>query len=784
MKTLNYNEIYYTSSECSIITHSAGFGVRTYTTGMNSQDVTAIAHGCMDGYAISNSRILTFQQIQQNPKIVYDYTPAYFFRKVTLNDGSVKYVFGRTIYIAIDYGYFCNKTSYMRTGSNYFTHLIVFDEMPPISIFTEIMQKGLFSPKDYTCSPENTELQFLLTGTPQLLPPKAIQYDDTCVCDIDNEFAYCILGLLQSAYNTANKKEDNLKKIIIKAPAEKTPELIQKMSLMPAELMGERTFLTNYLAGYGVPDGIDIVFVNEYNTNELYENVHICVDLFNKTTTNVDSNYIFQKILELSTQKDNVTIQKLVNYYLHLDLAKNIDYQFLYNLFIAVESDRDITLNDISPDFISKLSNVRLSQEQETKLWKKINVVINNGLQSTSGAEVKLAIYVAGNLLTAFRDKVYIAEESSGRISEAIFGLNSFLAQIVTTNNIDTIMFIIGFIKESPDKFYNALRQTSETKIWSKFINFYYGNSSTNLLTNIDTVVENILSSNIGTSEKEGLITQFYPIDKRPNELFAYILKNTQDIPQMPEITKTLCLNSPERISQIIIQSNNAPHIIRLLSPIVLEYYERLIDANHNSGMNGLLYFAQIVTPNVFNMMGITNLFEKYIKKCYENHTEETKPVLDHLLSSNLKIDKQTLEQITALKNLFDKEVPESVNIKILTLAHKMHQSEDFIKALFAVWLKSTPSTKELKDYVKGCQNLSPDMIGYMMTAIWKSKNPMIGKNREDYVLVVSDNANWTEKDKKSFIESCPEKDLTAYLTNSDKLLKKITRSLLNMIKR
>ena len=109
MKTLNYKEIYYTSSERSIITHSAGIGIRTYTNGMDSHEASTIAEKCVFGYSLDDSRKLTFEQIQQNPRIVYDYSPTYIYHKVMLDSGSVKYVLGRTIYLGIDYGYFCNR---------------------------------------------------------------------------------------------------------------------------------------------------------------------------------------------------------------------------------------------------------------------------------------------------------------------------------------------------------------------------------------------------------------------------------------------------------------------------------------------------------------------------------------------------------------------------------------------------------------------------------------------------------------------------------------------------
>ena len=265
--------------------------------------------------------------------------------------------------------------------SNSFIHRIINSLIRlthPISDFIriDVYKRQVFVPGDYTCSPENAELKSLLTGDPQLLSSQSIQCETICEYSIDTEFAYCVIGFLQSYYNTINNKEDSLKKIIIKAPAAKTSELIKRMALLPQLLIGEKTFLSNYMQGYGVPDDFNMIFINEFNKNELYENNHICVDLFNKTTTNIDDNYIYKKILELGNEGDHITIQKLVNYYLGLDLSKELNYQFLYNLFIAIESDKDILLSDISQDFINQLNNVQLSSTQATELWKKINSAI------------------------------------------------------------------------------------------------------------------------------------------------------------------------------------------------------------------------------------------------------------------------------------------------------------------------------------------------------------------------------------------------------------------------
>lgn len=782
MKTLNYKEIYYTSSERSIITHSAGIGIRTYTNGMDSHEASTIAEKCVFGYSLDDSRKLTFEQIQQNPRIVYDYPPIYIYHKVTLDSGSIKYILGRTIYLGIDYGYFCSRNEAMRTGTNYFTHLLIFDEMPPISVLAEIDRKSVFTPIDYTCTPDNVELRTLLTGEPQLLSPKTIQCETSSEYIIDAEFAYCVIGFLQSYYNIINNKEDSLKKIIIKAPAKQTPELIKRMSLLPQLLIGEKTFLSNYMQGYGVPDDFNMVFVNEFNKNELYENNHICVDIFNRTTTNIDDNYIYKKILELGGENDNVTIQKLVNYYLGLDLTKELNYQFLYNLFIAIESDKDILLQDISQDFINQLNNVHLSSVQETELWKKINGTINCGLTSKKGSEINQAINIVGYVLPSNRRNLKITQESSTWITNVIFGENSYLSKIVNKDNFEIVMALVDRTKILSDNaFYNALKQSQDTIVWAKFIQFYYADS---LKFNIESVIENVLASDLKKQEKEDLIKRLYPIDRCQNELLSYILNHTYRIPELIDIVKTICLNSrEERFSLILKHSNNAPNIIKALSPIVLSYYGKQIDEDSNIGMKNVLSFIDKVSADVFNTMGLTELFDKYIRISMENPLKETKKIINTLLSSNVKIDRNTSDQITVLNNLFDNEIPKRVDVNVLFTAHKMDKGADYIRDLYEAWLKTQPTSKDLREYIKGVDYLSSDMIEEIILATWESRTRVIRENREDYVLIISDNSKWKSRDKKSFIKSCRDKDLVRHLTDSDKLIKKIIRKFLNLFK-
>lgn len=785
MKTINYQEIYYASTECSIATHSAGIGVRTYTEGMDSNDVSKIEGKCVFGYRLEASRKLTFEQIQENPKIVYDYTPKYVYQKVTLDNGSVKYVLGKTIYIGIDYGYFCNKPDFMRTGTNYFSHLFVFDEMPAAGLMAELENKNLFVPLDYTCSPDNEELKTLLTGEPHYLSPKSIQYDETCVnLNIDTEVAYCIIGFLQSYYNNVNNKENDLKKIIVKAPSSITQELIKKISMLSPSLVGNITFMSNYMDGSGVPEDFNMVFVDEFKKGELCVNNHVSINLFDKSMTNVDDNHIYKKILELAEEGDNATIKKLIDYYLALDLTQELNYKFLYDLFIAIDSDKDVPTQEISKDFISGVNTVRLSSEQENILWEKINNSINSGLTSKKASDINNAIAAVGNILPTNKRNLDITSETISWITNVLFGENSYLSKFVNTSNIDTFLFIADRHRISSIlAFYNALKQSSDIVIWEKMLHFYYPDT-TDIVPAMDIVLDNILSSNISKQEKSVLIKRLYPIGQWHIDLMSYISRHTEYVVELIDIVRTICLNSQEELfSRIIQNSNENPNIIKAISPIVSEYYTKLIDANHNNGAKHLLAFVNKTPASVLNIMNLDELFENYVDIVMHNPTKDAQKIIHNILSSNVRMGSLATERLNVLNNLFDNEIPKTVDLNILLVAHKMNKESEYIRDLYELWLKTHPTIKDVIKYITSADNLTIDIIEEIIISTWESRVRMIRENRKEYVLIIFDNVKWKRKEKKKFINLCGNKELAKFLTDSDNFIKKLVRQVINQIK-
>ena len=784
MKTIDYKEIYYASTECSIITHSPGIGIRTYTEGMNPNDVSKIVENCVFGYRLNESRKLVFEQIQENPKIVYDYIPTYGYQKVTLDDGSVKYVLGKTVYIGIDYGYFCNKNSAMRSGTNYFRHLLVFDEIPPVGLMAEFENKNLFLPLDYTCSPDNEELKALLTGEPHYLSPKSIQYDEDDSLNVNTELAYCIIGFLQSYSNKVNDKEEDLRKIIIKAPSIKTQELVKNISKLSHSLVGDMTFLSNYIDGSGVPLDYNMVFVDEFRKSELHINNHICINLFSKSMTNVDENYIYEKILELAEEGDNATIKKIIDYYLALDLTQELDYKFLYDLFIAIDSDRDVPTQEISKDFVSGLNKLSLSSAQKAKLWEKINNSINSGLTSKKASDINNAIAAVGNVLPANKSNLNITPETASWITNVIFGENSYLSKFVNASNVDSILFLADrYGIASVLAFYNALQQSSDITIWEKMLHFYYP-SSTDIIPAMDIVLDNILSSSISKQEKSVLIKRLYPVGQWHIDLMSYILRHTEHIVELIDIVKTICLNSREELfSRIIQTSNENPNIIKAISPIVSEYYTNLIETNHNEGAKSLLAFVNKTPASVLNIMNLDELFENYADLVMDNPSKEAQKIIHNILSSNVRMGSFASERLVILNNLFDDEIPKKVDLDILLVAHKMNKETEFIRNLYELWMKTSPTINAVKMYVSYAKNLTVDIIEEIIISTWESRVRMIRENRKEYVLIIFDNVKWKRKEKKKFIKLCGNNELAKFLTKSDNFIKKIVRQIINQIK-
>ena len=783
METIDCKEIYYASTEHSAITGYAGFGVRTYTRGMNPEEVTEIVEKCAPGYGVDADRMLTFEQISGNPRAVYDYAPAYAFKRVELAAGGVRYVLSRTVYIGIDYGYFCGRNGAMRTGANYFAHLLVFDSLPPVGLLAVIGGEGLFVPRDYTCSPDNPELQALLTGEPQLLPPRSLQWGGTEAVGDAVHVARCATALLQAYVNSKRGTDPALCKIIVKAPDSATPALLRGLSALPAVLIEGKRFTTNYMQGYGVPDEYDMVFVNEHNERELYEDSHVCVNLFDGTARNIDDNFIYRKLVELAAEGDTATMLQLVGHFLRLDFTHELDYAFEYNIFLVAETSKEVSLDDLTDEFISKVCALHLASEADAQLWKKINAAVNRGLTSSRGIEINKAIAVAGCIMRSGGGRrLLVAPESiKWMTGSVLFGSPSYLGKVVNPGNLDVVMSIIDRnLVPSEDSFFDALNQTDSTAVWGRMLRFYYGGGIDEC---IGAIINRIMQWPAPAATRQELIGELFPVERYGNDLYGYILAHIEQISDLAGTVRAVCLSADkERFSAILKQSGNDVAVAGVLSPIVAEYFGRMVARDPGSGIKALLAFIDEATVPVFNGMAEAGrVIDAYADACIGNPAGCDRHVISRLLPpSEIAVGREAAAKLATAASLIDGTVPAAVDRSILLAAHRMGKDAAYIRQLYEAWLKLAPSRKEVAEYAAKAAGMPAACIAGIISATWESPVRAIRADRENYVLAIADNVKWGSTDRKAFIAACPDKALAKHLAGADKFFTKLTRKLFN----
>ena len=310
MKTINFQEIIECSSQQSLLTRQAGFGIRTITEGMNEHLAQSISEQLNCAYEVDITEQVTADDIAQDAYIIKKFPRTLKYTAVKDDDGNTKYIIACTTYIGIDYGYFCGLSSARRAGTNYIADILVFDEQPPIGIFPALLKQQIFLPTDNTCSPDNPELQALLTGEPSYLKPRSIQWEDKG--DIDEQTALVAIALIQAKLNQEAEKDTCLQQVVFQASEDKVPSILKDFSLLPFYLTEGKYFQTNYQQGYGMPKGYQMIFLNEYNKKEVYIDNYVYANLDEKCFVNVKDNPYFLQMREAAIQQDRSRFLELI----------------------------------------------------------------------------------------------------------------------------------------------------------------------------------------------------------------------------------------------------------------------------------------------------------------------------------------------------------------------------------------------------------------------------------------------------------------------------------------
>lgn len=349
MKTIHFEEIIECSSQQSLLTGQAGFGIRTLTEGMDEQLAQDICEQIDCAYVVDIDRQVTAENIARDATIVKQYPRTLKYTSIQDNKGQTKYIIACSTYVGIDYGYFCNQETARRTGTNYIADILVFDEKPSAGLFYQLVSQQIFLPIDNTCSPDNPELKDLLTGEPSYLKPRSITLEDAASdisdqtntkekLDINEQTALLAIALLQAHWNEKKPGERRSpRNIVIQAEESKTLSILKDLAILPNELVIDKYFQTNYLQGYGMPNGYRMIFLNEFNQQEVYIDNYVYVNLDgirpngfhsddvcpnDKRFKNVDTvNLWYSLIRETAKAHDYLGFQTLIEFALHDDLG-------------------------------------------------------------------------------------------------------------------------------------------------------------------------------------------------------------------------------------------------------------------------------------------------------------------------------------------------------------------------------------------------------------------------------------------------------------------------------
>ena len=782
---LSCEEIYYASNQKSALTGNDGFGVRTFTAGMDTGLVSSIASKCLPGYQVNPERQLGLEDIEADPRVVYKYPPAYTFSSFRGDDGSTRWIASRTVYIASDYGFFLDGSVYSRVGSNYYTHALVMDSLPVPSLFAVMTREGFFVPRDYSMRRDNAELSALLTGDAALLPPRVVDLPDT-VSPVDPAFVNIVAGLMQAAVNRMTDKPDELKKIIIKAPAADIDKVMGAFAAMPASMMADMRFITNFMKGYGVPADHDIIVVNEYNYLPLYENNYVTVDLIGGTMKNVEPNPFITHAVEAYAAGNTARGREIVEFFLKIDHKSAPDYRFLYNLFLAVNTDDQIAVTEITRQFLTRVAGVSLSAADRSVIDRKMNEAVNHALiYSESPSEINGAINAVAAMRELVPGTLALTAAARTRVTKLVMGVHSYAANLVTPATIDMILAIIARGDVACDEdFYNALQQLDDPSLWERLLNFYYGDTYRN---HADAIISAILNSRMNPVTREQLIGRLFPVSANAPLLVEYMKTYPGRIPSLPVTLAAVAGASRQEIfSHLISASMDDAAVITALKPLIAKIFQGKMDQDALRGAKETLNFIGGLTPLALGRLGILHdLFSPLFHEAINRPGPQVRVVLEAMMSFPTIFNDRDMSMLKGFIALYNGEVPQRVGLALFTTAVHMHVSDAYFTSIYDRWLDCGGTNDELMSIAFSTDSY-PLSNGWIRQLVWVTWGKFIQHpaERDNRVSDIMNRLNWPDEERKKFAAECPDKELSKFILDSCKMSAKIARTFRNLFKK
>lgn len=805
MKSIKFNEIIECSSQQSILSGQAGFGIRTITEGFNPELARKICDEISCAYEVDIAEQVTTEQITTDPSCVTQYPRTLKYQVVKNDDGKELYVIACATYVGIDYGYFCNIESARRAGSNYIADILVFDEKPTAGLFQALIEQKIFRPIDNTCTPTNPELQELLTGEPSYLSPREVEVKETseAIPAINEQTALVAMALLQTKINQDLGKDNGLINIVFQAQEAKVPSILQSIGTLPNDLVSDKYFHTNFLQGYGMPNGYRMMFLNEHNKEQVYIENYVYLNLDENKFMNLDTdNFYFGKIKEAAAANNYALFYNLVNYLFRLSVQADTDYKFLYNLFIATETDKKLSIDELTEDFFTKAKKANLPSDK----WQRFVVSVNNTLDETiqkenlgakADANCHAAMKVITYLYNNWKEVLHLNENSLQGLTN-LWHLDGTLARYANEFGIDIIQYI-NTRDNNPEAFIEAIKKVDNPDYWERFIKeqmkAFKENNVPHGITN-DIIIDTILASAV--ADKNALIARFYPISSAEGTLISYVESHPNKMGNLEPTIKSLCLGDKLPLMiQLLKVCNFDGQGMQVMKQIIQNYFTGLFKESKEPQMKNAIEKLVELTRNVTTANNVKALDIPHYVSIYTDYLEKypkaaDKQSIEYFLKNDItkrEIEVNDANRIEFIVNLLDKDSDYMGTYRELLIAKRLGCPMQEVRLKIVEKLFTDKAKKHEKLNLSYIKEYFTDKYSEIPSEKTKEESKLVLDRLwdtfkgdphicEEATPAIIEAAKWTSKDRKEYLEKCKNDKEKAFITKYYSFFTSICRKL------
>lgn len=788
MKDIVVNEIIEASTQKSIVSGQPGFGVRTYTEGMDSDFVQRVVGQVGCAYEIGMSHQVSMQSLLDDPGVTATFPRTLKYTAVTDADGREHYVVACSTYVGVDYGFFCGNESACRAGTNYVADILVLDSKPTADLFYRLVAcnggRGAFLPADNTCRPDNAELQRLLTGEPRLLSPRTVAAGDagSLGISVDDSTALVAMALLQTKINADLGRDESLCSIVFRTKECQVAKVLGSLALLPDRLVADMFFQTNYLQGYGMPNGYRMIFLNEFNEQQVYTDNYVCLDLCDGTFGNCDTgNYFFVKIREAAAAGDGMLLRKLAAYLYGVTVNAGTDYRFLYNLFAATQTSGGVALSGLTPDFFDKVVEAGLPAATLGVLKASVARTVSAALEqarAASGPDAYRQVLAVMDVVDCMQRRVpellCLSRDDKARLTRVMF-LDRRLPDFLGRYDLQTVRRV-NTCDVPSDDFFDSLAGVADADAWPVLVGDMFAGWRADPAVS-ESIVDAVMRSVV--PDREGLVVSFFPVADNADFLSAYLCAHPRATAALRSVTSALCLaRGYGQMASLLTSADCSAEAVEAVQPVAEEYFMGRVKADVIGGIVLVGKFAEAIGPNNFVKFNLMPVFDVFAGHCFAAPGSVDIKWLAFFLD-NAQLSDVAGSRLKAICRLRGKKVDTGAiegTLDELLIAKRLDLQPDVRLDIVAACLVKGIEPAALTAYVGDGRRANFAEMRHIVDRVWACE-PKIGEAAaESYTLAIVGSCRWTKHERVEYMSACRNPKAEACIKKNFSFMKIVTR--------